>query len=319
MDLTTHERSRLTETEAGVIDYSVGPGGTSIVYAAARRDGSSDIRLIDLVIGSDNLLYECSGSNRCQAPVISPDGNLLAFEQFGWETNAAGRRVPGARQVWMMPITAETEPTRVQSQEQATNSPDWSPDGILTFYNDSLSAVAFLEPQSIRPLNLVPNGLGLLGSWSPDGDYLILPEIVFPSEAELTDGDQADFFSHLYRVEAATLNVKDLSFGTVEDASPAYSTDGEWIAFGRKFLDERWTPGRQVWIMRADGSQPRPITDDPDFSHASLTWNPDSTHIAYMRLNQSDANDVPEIWMTDREGKMHEFLVEGGYLPQWIP
>jgi len=74
-----------------------------------------------------------------------------------------------------------------------------------------------------------------------------------------------------------------------------------------------------VWVMRADGSQPRPITDDPDFSHASLTWNPDSTRIAYMRLNLADPNEMPEIWMTDRTNKVREFLVEGGYLPQWIP
>jgi Tol biopolymer transport system component len=71
--------------------------------------------------------------------------------------------------------------------------------------------------------------------------------------------------------------------------------------------------------MRADGSQARPITDDPDFSHASLVWNPDSSRLAYMRLSQADPNEVPEIWMIDREGETHEFLVEGGYLPQWIP
>ncbi len=316
LDLSTQKRSRLTETEAGVIDYSPGPRGNSIVYTAARGNGSSDIRLIDLVTGSDILLYECGAASRCQSPAISPDGQMVAFEQFDWDTSAAGTRVPGARQVWLMPNVSGASPTRVHPEEQVTNSPDWSPDGILTFYNDSLSAVTLLEPQGLEPVNLVPNGLGLLGSWSPDGDFLILPEIVFPLEAE--DGE-ADFFSHLYRVDAASLDVEDLSLGTVEDASPAYSPDGEWIAFGRKYLDERWTPGRQVWIMRADGSQPRAITDDPDFSHSSLAWSPDSTHFAYMRLNLADSNQVPEIWMTNREGNEYQFLVEGGYLPQWIP
>ncbi|MFV1859400.1 MAG: Ig-like domain-containing protein [Anaerolineales bacterium] len=317
LDLTSQKRSRLTETEAGVIDYSIGLDGTSIVYTALLEDGGSEIWLMDLETGSDELLYACSSASRCQAGAISPDGTLLAFEQIEWETSAAGRRVPGARQVWLMPIGPGGQPTRVQPEEQVTSSPDWSPDGILTFYNGSLGAVIFLEPEGLQPLNLVPNGLGLLGSWSPDGDYLILPEIVFPTEADASG--QADFFSHLYRVEAATMDIKDLSIGTVEDASPVYSPDGEWIAFGRKFLDERWTPGRQVWIMRADGSQPRPITDEPDLSHASLAWNPDSTRIAYMRLNQADPNEMPEIWMTNLEGKVHEFLVEGGYLPQWIP
>ena len=319
LDLTTRKRSRLTETEAGVIDYSLSSDGTSIVYSALHADGSSEIRIIDLTSGADNLLYECDPDSRCQNPVISPDRTLLAFEQFEWETSMAGRRVPGERQVWLLELTNEADPIRVEPKEQVANSPNWSPGGILTYYNDSLSAVTFLEPAGLEPLNMVPNGLGFLGAWSPDGEFLILPEIVFPTASEQEDGNQLDFFSHLYRIEPATMNVEDLSLGMVEDASPAYSPDGEWIAFGRKFLDERWTPGRQVWIMRADGTRPRPITDDPDYSHASLAWNPDSYRLAYMRLSQTDPNEMPEIWMINRDGEAHEFLVEGGYLPHWIP
>lgn len=319
LDLATQKRSRLTETEAGVIDYSISSDGTSIVYAALHDDGTSEIRLIDLTTGADDLLYECDAANRCQGPVLSPDGTLLAFEQFEWKTSAAGRRVPGARQVWLLALTVEADPIRVQPEEQVANSPDWSPGGILTFYNDSLSAVTFFEPAGLQPLNMVPNGLGFLGSWSPDGEFLILPEIVFPAASEQEGENQLDFFSHLYRIEPATMDIEDLSLGMVEDASPVYSPDGEWIAFGRKYLDERWTPGRQVWIMKADGSQPRPITDNPDFGHASIAWNPDSSRLAYMRLSQTDPNEMPEIWMIDLDGETHQFLVEGGYLPQWIP
>ena len=319
LDLSTQKRTQLTQTTGGVTDYSVAPGGNSIVYSSLGDDGSSEIRRLDLVQASDELIYACDATTRCLAPVISPDKQLLAFEQFEWETSEAGRQVPGMRHVLLMPLTSETEPRSVQPESQVTNSPDWSPGGLLTFYNQSLSAVAFLEPDSSQTANFVPNGLGYLGSWSPDGEYLILPEIVFPSETEQQGSDQADFFSHLYRVEAATMDVRDLSLGTVEDASPAYSPDGEWIAFARKFLDDRWTPGRQVWIMKSDGSRPRPLTDDPDFSHAALVWNPDSARLAYMRLSQTDPNVMPQIWMSDLDGSAQEFLVEGGYLPQWIP
>ena len=42
----------------------------------------------------------------------------------------------------------------------------------------------------------------------------------------------------------------------VEDVSPVFSPDGKWIAFARRYLDPlRWTPGRQVWLMRADGTE----------------------------------------------------------------
>ena len=61
LDLTTQKRSRLTETEAGVIDYSIGSDGTSIVYTALHEDGTSELRTIDLISGADDLLYECDG------------------------------------------------------------------------------------------------------------------------------------------------------------------------------------------------------------------------------------------------------------------
>ena len=320
LDLQTGESDRLTEAEAGVIDYTVAADGTTIVYSALDVEGVSELRQIDLSIDSDELLFRCDPTARCLTPTLSPDGDLLAYERFEWETTASGRQIPGPREVWVLPLAQGAEPARAQPQGQITTAPGWSPQGILTFYNDTLRAVAFLEPFGSQPLSVVPNGLGMLGSWSPDGEFLVLPEIVFPVEEQHDDTHtHPDFFSHLYRVDAETLKVDDLSLGTVEDASPVFSPNGDWIAFGRKFLDDRWTPGRQLWIMNADGSEARPITDEPDFSHTSLAWNPSSTHIAYMRLSQTDPNQAPEIWVTDLEGDDGRLWVEGGYLPQWIP
>ena len=319
-DLTSGETRQLTETDAGVFDYTVGPDGTSILYSAGSSDGATELRMLDLAFGSDSLLHRCSPEARCQTPTLAPGGELLAFEQFEWETTATGRKIPGERTVWLLPLTSGAEPVLAQPQGQSASTPVWSPGGTLSFYNESLKAVALLEPLGSMPLNFVPNGLGMLGSWSPTGDYLVLPEIVFPVEAEHDETHtHADFYSHILKVDAITLEVDDLSIGEVEDASPVYSPDGEWIAFGRKYLDERWTPGRQLWIMRPDGSQAHSITDEPDFSHTALAWNPESTLLSYMRMNQADPNQTPQIWVVDLEGNENRLAVEGGFLPQWIP
>ncbi|MGH9651398.1 MAG: TolB family protein, partial [Terriglobales bacterium] len=151
----------------------------------------------------------------------------------------------------------------------------------------------------------------------PNGEYLLLPEIVFDEEQPAAQATV--FSSHLFRVESETAIRQDLSLGRVEDASPAYSPDGEWIAFGRKYLDERWTPGRQLWLMRADGTEPRPLTDEPDFNHSSISWNPDSGSLVYMRMSSVDPNLPSEIWVTDLAGSAALLLAEGGYLPMWIP
>ncbi len=157
-------------------------------------------------------------------------------------------------------------------------------------------------------VSLIPNGLGLLGSWTPDGTSLVLPEILLPrlSEEERLETDEhgsdPDFYSHLFVVNALTAFEQDVSgqeFGLVEDASPAVSPDGRWIAFARKFLDERWTPGRQLWIMRADGSQATALTQAPDYHHSAFAWSADSEQLAYMRFNQTDPFPAP-IHLGDR-------------------
>jgi dipeptidyl aminopeptidase/acylaminoacyl peptidase len=171
------------------------------------------------------------------------------------------------------------------------------------------------------------NDMGLMGSWSPDGTFLLLSDIVFPQveygeENEEVEG-QASFYSHLYRVNANSGFVVDLTggnTGTVEDASPSYSPDGEWIAYTRKYLEEeRWTLGRQLWLMRPDGSDAYQLSDEPFYGHSSLAWSPDSSAIAYMRKSQLDISQPGEIWLIEIDEGEPDQLVVGGYLPQWIP
>jgi Tol biopolymer transport system component len=167
--------------------------------------------------------------------------------------------------------------------------------------------------------------VGERGTWSPDGAYFVFPEIDFFTQDLETGGGEGGelFFSHLYRWEFESVLVDDLSqdpSGRVEDASPSYSPDGRWIAFARKFLDAgRWTLGRQVWLMRADGSDPRQLTNEPAYHHSSLDWNASSDALAFMRFNQSELSQPPEIWLYGLELGEARPLAVGGYLPRWIP
>jgi Tol biopolymer transport system component len=161
----------------------------------------------------------------------------------------------------------------------------------------------------------IPNSLGMLGAWSPEGDHLLLPEIAFPDE-------RGAYISHLLLIDIDRGSITDLSkesSGAVEDASPAYSPNGEWVAFARKYVDERWTPGRQLWIMRSDGSFAQPLTEAPDFNHSGFIWSPESNSILFTRFNLTDPSAPPEIWLIDIKNKSSQQLVQGGILPRWIP
>ncbi len=312
-DLTTGRSTQITESEAGILDYTV--AGSTVVYADLAEDGTSSLRSVDLSSGQDQLLLECPQTDRCGTPALDRAGQLLAYERFTWQSTESGQRVPGPSGIWLLPLSDSGTPRPIAAPEQNLKTPLWASSGILAYYNATLGAVGLVRPGNEIPLDMIPNGLGLLGTWSPDGRYLVLPEIRFASGEQ---DNQADFHSHLYRVDVLSSEVIELTQGPVEDASPSYSPDGAWIAFARKYLDQRWTPGRQLWLMQADGSQAHQLTSQPDFSHSALSWSPDSATLVYMQRSQVDANLAPQIWIADIAGQQ-QMLVEGGYLPQWLP
>jgi len=323
----------LTETTAGVLDYNLSPNGVQIVYTAVRDDRGYDLRLYDLLRGEDRLILGCEPEVRCKAPSLSPEGVWLAYEQESLSVGVGGVAVTARSRVWVVPVNGEAESSLMGPEEHITGNPGWSPAGWLTYYDTSLQAIALVDlagNQQISPFNYLPSSLGVAGTWSPDGFYMVYPEIVFPDEApddfEHTDGrveGEPLFYSHLYRVEAISGLIEDLSPGEelmVEDASPVYSPDGNWIAFARRYLDpSRWTPGRQIWLMCADGSEARPLTDDTTKLHTSLAWSLDSKRLVFMRRSASDFSQPAEIvWLDISEPQLNP-IVEGGFLPKWIP
>lgn len=329
--LDGRETTRLTETPWGVLDFRLSEDGSGVVYAAQRDDGGTDIRLLDLTDGSDELLYGCAAETQCLAPALSPDGDLLAFEHATMVVEISGSPAPSPSAVWALRLGSEGEAFPISPQDHAGFSPTWSPSGELAYYDETLQAVAIVDTRSgpePLPFQYIPSGLGLVGTWSPDGSHLVYPEIAFTdTESSGGQGDEGGsepvFFSHLYRVEVATGEAVDLSGSgepLVEDSSPVYSPDGAWIAFARKFLEsERWTLGRQAWLMRPDGSEAHQLTDAPEFNYAAFSWSPDSSAIVALRFNPGDINQPGEIWLIDLEGGEPRRLVVGGFLPQWIP
>ena len=162
----------------------------------------------------------------------------------------------------------------------------------------------------------------MLGSWSPDGASLVLAEMLFQEGSSTATGDQAAFYSHLFAFDVLTAATQDLSREggeLVEDASPAVSPDGRWVAFARKYLDQRWTPGRQLWVMHSDGSQARQLTFEPDFNHSGLSWAPDSAGLVYVRVDQTSLTATPDVWLIELEQAQPRLLAQGAYTPRWIP
>ena len=317
----------LIEPARGVIDYTLSADGTQVLYVVVQEDGEHELRRLDLISGTDLSIHTCNPQEQCLTPALSPDGAWVTFLRQGMGIGAGGRLVLQTSQIWVMEADGG-EPFLVSPVDHTCADPGWSPQGWLTYYDQQLRATAMQTVDggpAPAPFTYVPNTLGAGGSWSPEGERYLFPDIIFPDPASAGGGTSEDslYYSHLFQTDLSTGRSVDLSGSDdpmVEDASPAFSPDGQWIAFARKHLDfARWSPGRQLWQMRQDGSSAEPLTNQPNYNFSSISWSPDSTLLAFIRRSPSELEQGPEIWWLDPETGELAMLVAGGYLPTWIP
>ena len=106
----------------------------------------------------------------------------------------------------------------------------------------------------------------------------------------------------------------------VEDAAPAPDGQGRWVALGRRWLSPlRWTLGRQLWLMRPDGSEAHPVTHSPAFQHLAFAWGPTGRYLAFVRSDQAALAAPLEVWLFDVERGEMSRVVSNGYAPGWLP
>ncbi len=334
----------LTNAIAGVLDYVVAPDGRALYYSTPRSEGGSQIMRQPIPERSAPQIRPTSTASAATAPpallpqpqaaLICPQAACQALALSAHQEYLAYERIvqPGgeglaAPQVWWVALDPQTglaagQPTLAGSPDHQTIEPIWSPDNRLTFYDSQAQAYITLDPASGRTVRFA-NQTGQSGDWQPDAAAFVAPEIFFldPGSASGVSGLERLADSHLLRYDPRSGQSQDLTgVDGIEDASPAFSPDGAFLAFARKYLDaRRWTPGRQIWLMDLKTNQARPVTADVIYNHYDLRWSFTSDRLAFARFDQSTLNEPPEVWMLDLTSGELSQVVVGGYNPQWLP
>ncbi|MGA9533521.1 MAG: Ig-like domain-containing protein [Anaerolineales bacterium] len=309
-----------TDVEA----YDFGTDG-SLATIERIAEGDSIVRWRPGLDEAPVDLHRCPSTLQCSAVAVSPSASWVAWQQRPTQRSETGIVNLGPGSIWVATTSMETPAQPLTSSLSNLLSPTWPGSEILAVLDIDGEALHLFQDEADRWLEAtdpIPHPLGEQWTWSPDGRFVVLPEVVF-TPVDPTAAGQVGFFSHLYRVEVASGLRTDLSrveAGMVEDASPAYSPDGLTIAFARKSLVlDQWTFGRQIWVMRADGSGSRQLTEVGNRNHAHLRWSPDGKRLAYVLFDATNPNRPSEVWWLDVASGETSELVAGGFEPEWIP
>ena len=102
----------------------------------------------------------------------------------------------------------------------------------------------------------------------------------------------------------------------MENILVAWSPNGEMIAVVRRDLSIPRSD--QIWLMNADGSDAKMITNDPDVLHASLNWSPDGKYLLYEIYALDVFPFESELRILDIENLEVRALGIKGFNPQWV-
>jgi dipeptidyl aminopeptidase/acylaminoacyl peptidase len=121
-------------------------------------------------------------------------------------------------------------------------------------------------------------------SWTPDGKALLF------TSNRVADAEYTWRQSDIYKVDVASGAVTQLTKRNGPDGSPLPSPDGRFIAYtGYDSTDATWKDAA-LYVMDADGSNPRALTEKLDRSPAGMMWAPDASGVYFNAENEGARN-----------------------------
>ncbi|HLA79059.1 MAG TPA: prolyl oligopeptidase family serine peptidase [Vicinamibacteria bacterium] len=253
-------------------------------------------------------------------PRLSPDGRWVAYtvKSLDAKTDRADA------DIFMAPIDSG-EPVRLTTSKKTEDHPRFSPDGKwLAFLSDregKKTQVFLLSRAGGEAVRLTdfPGGVSDL-AWSPDGQRLALlvsdPNPDEPAEEPAAGGEEEgpakkplvivrrqfkrdgegylrEVRKHIHLFDLVGKKSLLLTSGPFDDSEPAWSPDGQQVAFvsNRSLPDPDASQDTEIFVVDARaGAIPLPVSHSPG-TDAAPVFSPDGQWIAYLA-----GGDPKDMW-----------------------
>ena len=284
---------------------------------------------------------------------LSPDGHRVAYI-------VVMRDRPGRPygQLWLMELATQKS-TRVGGEKDFGGSPLWSPDGNwLAFHGNQggKSGLYIARPDGSETIFLASTsgtnsplpGAGKGMTWSPDSKQIAFISSTPGAEAAQASGDPMVITRYLYKpdagegmtrfndnqrlhifvVDVASKQVRQLTQGETDEHSIDWSPDGREILFvSNREPNQDEFFNYDVFALRVADSSIRRLTATEDNEYDPL-WSPDGKHIVYRgtRRGLTDRETTMEdthVWMMNADGsdrrEIGAVIDDRQGAPQWAP
>jgi len=266
---------------------------TSVVCLTARPVGNRrrDVILVDAAGKVRRRLVSDGALNL--APVLSPDGQFLAYTSYR----------EGAPSIYLRHLMSARD-ERLTLRDGFALPGSWAPNGrylVLSKSEDGNSDI-FLYDTVRRHLRRLTthNGIDISPSFAPDSERL-----VFTSNRSGS--------SQIYLTDVTGREPVRLTSTGDYNTSAVWSPRGDTLAFIGRSADQRI----DIYTMRADGTDRQRVTQGGSAIEESPSWAPDGQSIMYTRLHHGtrERRIVRVDGTEDRELPGHGSVC---YSPQWV-
>ena len=283
----------------GLTTLMIGIDAQAQIVFVSDRDGNENIYVMD-TDGKNQRKLTNHPEDEDDAS-WSPDGKQIAFER-AWE-------------IYVMDADGG-------SLQNLTNNPaddfhtSWSPGGKRIAFvsdRDGNPEIYVMDNDGQNSQRLTDNpAVDHSPSWSPDGK-----RIAFVSERdEQPHKVQGHFADEIYVMDTDGGNLQNLTNNPADDDGPSWSPDGKQIAFAS---DREADLGWDIFVMNADGQNPRNLTKGHGWGDFDPSWSPDGKRIAFSSFGKNGRK--MDIYVMDADGQNPRQLTNNplahDYEPVW--